>query len=187
MANVDSRGGLVPLDSPFGAVRTTRYTMTASSASNMFVGDAVVLASTGYIVHATLTASNAVLGAVVGIESAADGPIKYFVGGTAGVHYVDVADDPAQRFVCQEDDGGTALTVAAIGAGVNLLETHGGNTTTGRSGQEFDRSDIAQSQGMQLRLLGLVNTPDNAYGDNAKWIAKIDYHQLETTKVATPV
>ena len=79
----------------------------------------------------------------------------------------------------QEDDAGTALTVAAVGANCDVLAT-AGSTTTSQSAHEIDRSTVVTTTA-QLRLLRLVERDDNDYGDSAEWEVLINEHAYKST------
>ena len=52
-----------------------------------------------------------------------------------------------------------------------------GNTTTGFSGVEIDSDSVVDTT-EQLRLLRLVNRVNNEIGEFAKWLVRINEHQL---------
>lgn len=187
MANVDRPRGLTVIGtidgSPVsGAVR--ERPVDASNATAIFPGDAVILEDDGNVAPYTSGGGN-LLGVCVGVvvdraQAKTEHP-GYLPASTAGS--ILVAEGPDLLFEIQEDDGGTALTSAAIGSNADILAT-AGSTTTGRSAHELDRSTITDGSAAtaQLRLIQLVEAEDNAHGDWAKWIVRINEHvHNETT------
>lgn len=176
MANTDNPMGFKPWDNK--PLRVTAYPIEAAYATDLFVGDMVTLSS-GYIIKSTAATANQLLGAVVGFECT-DGGIKeggYYPASSTYSWKALVADDPHQRFVAQCDGGGT-LAVANIGGTLNIKQTHSGNTTTNLSGMEIDSSAVSGAVTDQLRLIGLVDKPGNAWGGNGEYIVEIHNHVL---------
>ena len=176
MANVDNPNGFHPLNGK--PLRVTKYPIEASYGTALYIGDMVVLSS-GYIIKSTAATDNQLLGAVVGFECRDQG-IKeggYYPASSTYDWYALVADDPYQRFVVQDDAGGT-LSEANIGATMNIKQTHSGSTTTNLSGMEIDSSATDGAVTDQVRLIGIVDDPNNAWGDNGDYIVEIHNHQL---------
>jgi hypothetical protein len=194
MANVDRPNGFKPVGTINGSPWTgfiRAYEADASSGS-IFVGDLVIMEDDGFVAPATAGAT-ALLGVCVGalehmpvkvggITSkfmAATSPTgrSHHLTGSAGVVLVTVG--PHVIYEAQEDDGGTALTVAAIGSNADILAT-AGSTTTGLSAMEIDRSTITDgSPGTaQLKIIGLVDRPDNALGDWARWLVTLNENHI---------
>lgn len=188
MANVDRPNGARLIGtisgSPLGGNIRARD-VDASNATAIFVGDFVILEDDGYVAPYTGTGGGNLLGVCVGVKvnrsvAATEHP-GYLPATTAGTIYV--AEGPDYLFEIQEDDAGTALTVAAIGSNADVLAT-AGSTTTGISAHEIDRSTITDGSPAtaQLRLVDLVDREDNAFGDSARWIVRINEHvHRETT------
>lgn len=88
--------------------------------------------------------------------------------------YIAVVDDPDVLFIAQEDDDGTALTAAAVYGYCDVLAT-AGSSTTGRSAMEIDRSGIGDSAAT-LQIMRLYPGENNAIGDYAKWVVRINEH-----------
>ena len=193
MANADRPTGLMPLEylngSPWnGACRM--YCIPNTDDTNAYaIGDPVVLAGgadangVATVTLATAGTASLVLGAIVGFGSS-----KYGGSGMPGDtestvipatkskdYYVLVADDPNIVFEIQEVSGGTALTAAEVGLNANFAAagTNNGYTST----WELDNSGEATGATLQLKLLGLVQRADNAFGEHAKWRVLINHHQ----------
>lgn len=197
MANDDlisARGGLLPIQFPFGNFKKKYYKLTTgAAAANVFIGTPVDLDANGQATYAvaTGTANAIILGSVVGFADTSLASIPsamanlangaYLPGNTDA--YVLVADDPNQEFLLQEDTGGSALTAANVGNNVGWkYRSSSGNTTTGYATAELQRATASTSTGGSLILTGLyrnINSDgtDNAAGNYAKWIVKITQHR----------
>jgi len=90
-------------------------------------------------------------------------------------YYVMVADDPNILFEAQEVGTGTALTAAEVGLNANLLA---GTNNGYQSGWQIDNSGEGTGATLQVRLMGLVRRQQNAFGAYAKWLVKINNHEL---------
>ncbi len=182
MANSSFIKGLFPIKPTGGTVKINYY--KANTQQAIYLHDPVVLESAGLVVVAKCGSANAILGsAEIFLDSNLGGPADvtgkcYLPASTDG--YVGVADDPQQRFLIEEDTGGTALTQSAVGscADFTYIATTG-DTTTGLSTVVLDRSGIDATSG-QFQLLGILYADDNAFGDYCKWIVRINKHQLGT-------
>jgi hypothetical protein len=198
MANVDRPGGLKPVEYLSGAKWTGAghvYCIPSTDASLAYaIGDPVVWAGSSdgrgvpTITLATAGAGSTVLGAIVSI-----GALDY--GSTFGVpqespmvipvvkthnYYVLVADDPDIIFEIQEVSGGTALTATEVGLNADLVS---GTNNGYVSGWEVNNAGEGVGATVQLRLLGLVQRSDNAFGEHAKWRVLINYHSLRAGNV----
>lgn len=184
MANTDAPRGLRPVrhsnGSPYnGAVN--RYYVPSSDGTAIFIGDAVKSAGSadanGVASVAQAAAGDAIRGVVVGVEPVTDESLIYRAASTE--RYLLVADAPDLIFEIQEDSVGGALAVTAIGNNADLVVA-AGSTFTGLSGMELD-SSTATTSTAQLRILGLVQRPDNEVGSNAKLEVMINEHELKST------
>jgi len=196
MANVDRPSGLSPVAYLNGAKYTgggRMYCILDTEDTNVYaVGDPVVLAGdadtngVASVTLATAGGANLVTGAIIGISA-----IKYGGGyfnpsnlDTSVVpatktrnYYLLVADDPNIIFEIQEVSGGTALTSAAVGLNASLVA---GTNNGYMSGWEVDNSTEAATAALQLKLLGLVQRSDNAFGEHAKWLVLLNNHSYRT-------
>jgi hypothetical protein len=93
--------------------------------------------------------------------------------------YALVVDDPNVIFEIQEDSAGGAIAVTAVGNNADVVATVG-DTTTGLSKMSLDSSDVVTTS-QQLRILRLVDRPDNVLGLYAKWLVLINEHIYRTT------
>ena len=180
MANTDNPQGFTPMNA-VGVKPPTKYRIEASYATALYVGDPVDL-SGGYVVKATAGTDNKLLGFISHFECE-DGLKEggYYPASSSKTWYAYVWDDPAIRFIGQDDGDGTAMDLLDIGKTGNLILTHSGNATTNKSGAELDASSFSgtgQAVTDQLRLIDLVDKPGNSAGANAEWVVEIHNHVL---------
>lgn len=176
MANADAARGFWPIRHlTGGTIRLDEYTIASGYASNIFKGDVVKLINDGTIQVAA--AGNRILGVFAGVEyTDANGNVvfsDYWPTGTVATNIkAKVYTDPQIVFGAQAD-GSTVL--ADIGTlGDHVAGT--GSTTTGISGHEFDSTTGTSAAG--FRLLGKVNSPDNAWGTNVNVEVLIYQHEF---------
>lgn len=183
MANSDRVKGFAPvrhISSPWNG-QTNRYYVVAGDATAIFVGDLVKLdgGSDGKGVRSVTqsAAAGASVGVVVGVEPTAgslDTP-QYRAASTA--KYVYVVDDPNALFVVQEDGN---IGTAAVGLNCDVTIA-AGSTITGNSGMELDSSETNTTATLQLKIIEAVQAENNdSTAANAKWIVKINNHQLNS-------
>lgn len=95
-------------------------------------------------------------------------------------YYVLVADDPNIVFEVQEIGTGTTLTATEVGLNANLVA---GTNNGYISGWLLNNVGEATGSTIQVKLLGLSqkmngNGSPNAFGQYAKWLVKINNHEL---------
>jgi len=198
MANDDqirARGGLLPVDYPTGNFRKTYYRLTTSAAAGVYLGQPMAADNGGRVTTLALANSSAVcIGSVVGFADTNLEALPSAMETTqAGAYlpantdaYVAICDDPNQDFMVQEDTGGSALTVADVfGNAAMIYRTSSGDTTTGYSTAELDRSSVGTGTGGFLMLKAVhrqMNSDGtaNAPGNYCKWIVRITNHQFAT-------
>ena len=179
MANLDAPAGARPFRHLSGGmIRASEYKIASGTSSNIFTGDFVKLLATGYIDVAS--AGNRILGVFAGVKyTASDGEVvykKYFPTGTTTLASADVTayvyDDPNITYRIQS--AGSA-DFADIG---NLADhvAGSGSTTTGQSGHEVSGTTGTGTAG--LRILRLIDDPDNSAGTNGELEVVIYEHEL---------
>ena len=179
MANLDAPSGARPFRHLSGGmIRASEYKIASGTSSNIFTGDFVKLLATGYIDVAS--AGNRILGVFAGVKyTASDGEVvykKYFPTGTTTLASADVTayvyDDPSITYRIQS--AGSA-DFADIG---NLADhvAGSGSTTTGQSGHEVSGTTGTGTAG--LRILRLIDDPDNSAGTNGELEVAIYEHEL---------
>lgn len=159
------------------------YTVLASDATALFVGDFVKLTGTLAVneeneYHPVVTqaaAGDAIVGFVGSFAATPDYSNQvHRTASTLRTAYV--VDDPYARFVIQTNGTGAAADV-----GQNADITVGtGSTVTGMSAMEIDQTSLVGTTA-QLRILDIVRRPDNEVGANMDWICMINEHEYKAT------
>lgn len=184
MANTNTPTGLSPVryvsGAPYnGAYRI--YSVAAGYGTAIYVGDPVVDIGTtqlsdihGYTKDVQLAATTDVItGVVIGVVPETRDSLTYRAAST--LRYLMVADDPNLLFEAQEATGGG---VAADDLGLNISFNAGTpSTVTGRSGLTLKTDTEADTNTLALKLVEIVNRPDNAAGDSCKWLVRINRHR----------
>lgn len=187
MANTNRPSGARPVRYIGGAPYNgacTPYSVDASNATAIFVGDFIIREADGNVAPYTGSGGGDLLGVCVAVGAnstlymdPSNLDRRYLPASTAGT--VLVADSPDIVFECQEDPAGTALVAGDAGSNCDVLAT-AGSTVTGQSAHEIDRSTVVATTA-QLRLIRLIDRADNAHGDYAKWEVLINEHVYKAT------
>jgi hypothetical protein len=186
MANPDIVNGLVPVRYLSGAPYNgafNKYSVAAGNGVAIFIGDPVTTVGVGTaqtingevlldVVQAAT--GNVITGVVVGVAPVTNSSLPYRAASTQRVLYV--ADDPNLVFEIQEVSGGTALTANDSGLNADFVVASG-STVTGYSGVELNNATEAVTNTLDLKIIGPVNRPDNAIGENCKWLVRINRHR----------
>jgi len=91
-------------------------------------------------------------------------------------YWVLVVDDPQVLFELQ-DDGLSALTATA--ANKNASFTVANPTAPSQnSATVLNTASVNTTQALNLRIFGLIQKPNNAFGVNANWLVKFNQHEL---------
>lgn len=188
MANTDNPNGFTPVRHlTGGCIRMSEYPIASGeSDASIFTGDLVVLDADGYIAAAAATDTN-IVGVFAGCTyTNTSGEIVYAKHWTSGTTTqgsaaatANVYDDPDVVYAAQHDGTGV---LADNGATFDILAT-AGSTANGRSSMEIDTSTTGT--GGQVRQIGLINRPDNAWGANAEVECLINEHVLRKAAGAT--
>lgn len=194
MANANRPSGLSPVGY-LGAAdwdgRGNVYYVPSTSGNALYLGDPVALAGSadanGIASVDLATAGATMIGAILAIGTSPNGPFIDFNDLTkisapatkTQAYYVQVADDPGTIFEIQEVNSGTALTATEVGLNANFVYVApaGGSRV---SGVVIDNTTEAVTSTLNLKLLGLVRRPDNAFGLAAKWRVLINNHSFRT-------
>ncbi|MEY2759929.1 MAG: hypothetical protein RIR33_3707 [Pseudomonadota bacterium] len=191
MANTNAAFGGRPVASMLGAPyngQANTYTAPASYATDLFIGDPVVVtgarASGHQVVNlATAGATNQITGFIVGFEPT-PGIVSLGYGAASTLRFPIVADSPELLFELQEDAVGGAIAEASIGLNVQLV-SGSGSTATKKSGWMIDSSTVAADATYQLTIRDIVTRVDNeeatAY---AKYLCSINLHTRRLGAVA---
>lgn len=174
MPNVDSANGFWPSRHlQGGVIRANEYEIADAYSSNIFSGDVVKLATTGYIQVASAGDTN-LIGVFQGVQwTASDGELKFARYWPASTSVKTgtkikafVYDDPNIAFAVQTLTG-TAYTKAMEGGNCDIKAEHAGSTSTGQSGMEADIATVVTTTA-NLRIIKLIDRPDNELGAHAK-------------------
>jgi hypothetical protein len=189
MANVDKAFGLRPIGnlSGTGAQKQYGYEIADNQAGAIYQGDLVTVFD-GYIVKFAPASHTAAVGVFNGCNYTDPTTGKptwsnYYPGSvniTSGVIAADVLDDPSQLFLIQADED---IVQADIGKNADITGT-GGSTVNGISSMELDSSTVANTAALNVKIVGLSASPDNAFGTNAVVVVKINEHMYGSAGVA---
>ncbi len=183
MANTDAPNGFVPLRHlTGGVVRPQSYPIANGFSTSLFSGDLVTLLSNGTVGIGTNT-SNA-LGVFYGVQyiDQTTGDVKFskiwnasttVKPNTAATAFV--YDDPNITYKVQ---GSGTFANANVGELCNVLFT-AGESTFGGSQQEANLSSLGTTA-LTLRILRLVDEPNNDVGADAKLEVVINNHLYGT-------
>lgn len=196
MANANTPRGLVPYAYASGAPYNGAfnvYYVPSGNGTALYVGDPVIQITNSADANGVPTAEIAsagggayVTGAFLGIVNNGgqlvvpvlqSSPV-YLPASTAA--YIAVADDPNLLFWIQEDSVGGALAAGAGGRNADLV-SGSGSTVTGFSGWMLDSSTLATTATLQMRVMRALQQPDNAIGNYAKWLCRINLHSVTHT------
>lgn len=183
MANTDAPRGFWPIRHLTGGViRAREYLIASAYAANIFSGDLVKLVAGGGIEVAAAGAR--VVGVFEGVSyTNAAGEVvysRYWPTGTVATNIkAYVFDDPFIVFGVQSAGSTVAADVGNLGDHVAGT----GSTTTGQSAFELNGTTGTAYAG--FRVLGKVDTPDNAWGTNVDLEVQIYEHEYGSSLEAT--
>ena len=169
MSSTSSPFGLRPSFHPSGLDRAVALTdgIASAYASNILKGQPVYLNTSGQIIIATT--SSLLQGAFAGVEwtdtTGRRRVSNYWPANTAYVAGSCVAyyySDPNIVYDIQCDG---SLAQTAIGDQANFSNIAAGSTTTGLSAATISSSLAGAGSAAQLKIIGLYNGVDNAWGD----------------------
>lgn len=164
MANVDSPRGFWPLRHLSGGeIRTTKYILTTGATA--YQGDLLKGVAGGTVEPSAANDGIIVVG--VAAEYVDDSA-------SAGGKTILVYDDPNIVFGVQADSGTTVAATEVFATANHVAGS--GSATTYQSGHELDSSDLGT--GLQLRVIGKIDTPDNAWGEHVNLEVIINEHIL---------
>lgn len=96
-------------------------------------------------------------------------------------YYAWVVDDPNAEFDIQADAAGAANLVAAmVGDNAKFIVTAPTPSTGPISATTLDSSNIADTNTFPLKILGLRQLPNNAFGAYCRVRVKINAHELQS-------
>lgn len=197
MANAIRPTGLSPVKTTLGAqlnFKANTYFIPSSDVIAYQVGDLVKSAAGGdgngipAVQKCTSADTVAARGVIVGVAVVQPfGPTSiqgvtlpletYSVPATkTRGYYVLVDDDPSTVFEIA-DDGVVALTATASNKNANLVVTNP-TAPVQVSASTLNSSTVAVTATFQLKIMGLKPSIDNAFGVNARWLVRINNHEL---------
>ena len=189
MANVDKAFGLRALGnlSATGSQKQFGYQIADNQSGAIFQGDLVTLKD-DYILQFDPSSHSAAVGVFNGVfytDPTTGKPTfsNYYPGSvniTTGTIQADVLDDPNQLFIIQSDED---IEQADFGKNADVV-VGSGSTTTGVSAMELDSSTIATTAALNLKLVGIYDTPGNALGNFCQVVVKINEHLYGSAGVA---
>jgi len=189
MANTSRVQGARPTKYLNGAAwngQANLYFIPSGDATATFVGDFVKMDGTGDPVASggnalgvpsciQAAATNALVGVIVAFlpnQTNLNSP-QYRLASTG--RYCWVVDDPAVIFEIQASNGTPAL--GDVNNNINIAVA-AGSTTTGQSGMTADVGTILTTATLPLRIMGFSQRADNEVAASAKYLVKINNHQL---------
>lgn len=197
MANLNQPKGFTPSrylnGAPYNGAANL-YCIPAADASQFGLGDVVKTAAGGdangipYVQKAAGT--DVVRGVIVGVlpvgyntpslvGTTLDLTLQNIPGTKARDYYVMVADDPNMLFEVQ-DDGAAALTATACNKNAIFVVTNP-TSPAQNSASTLSAASVATTNSLNLKVMGLVQRADNAYGVYAKWLVRFNLHELSST------
>lgn len=189
MANVDKAFGLRALGnlSATGSQKQFGYNIADNQSGAIFQGQLVTLKD-GFILAFDPSSHTAAVGVFNGcdyIDPTTGKPTfsNFYPGSiniTQGEIIAHIIDDPNQLFLIQADED---IEAADIGKNADIV-VGSGSTTTGLSVNELDSSTIATTAALNLKIVGLYDSPNNAFGNFAVVVVKINEHLYGSAGVA---
>lgn len=195
MANANRPSGFSPVRYLNGAAwngQANVYSIAAAYATELAIGDPVISAgsasASGLPTIALAAATGAVRGVIVGLGRTANlmgnwsnlDTTKRPAAAQSTDWFAMVVDDPAVVFEIQEESNGTALAATEVGLNTIPVLAAAGTYLSGWQLRSATGATPATTATLQLRLLGLSQKQDNAFGAYAKWLVKFNVHELGT-------
>ena len=193
MANTNAPFGFRPVSNFSGAPyngATRQYVHASGDSQAIFIGDIVtatgesVLINVGGSVQSFPVAAQAVTtgvqdGVVIGVDLVTrDSPI-YAPASTQVV--ITVAIDPNMLLLCQDISTGTPLSANDIGKNIDFSVGSNGSTVTGLSGMVLNNGTEADTNTLDLKIIGQFQSPGNDLGTAAgtgaasgQWLVKLN-------------
>lgn len=195
MPNANRASGYTPVrylnGSPWNG-QATAYSIAAAYATELAIGDPVISAgsasASGLATVALAAATGAVRGVIVGLGRGPNvianwenlNTTKRPAAAQATDWWAMVVDDPNVIFEIQEESNGTQLAATEVGLNQVPLLAAAGTYLSGWLLRSATGATPNTTATLQLRLLGLSQKSDNAFGAYAKWLVKFNVHELGT-------
>lgn len=209
MTNPNRPSGFVPVQYLNGAPwsgQVRLYSIIAGYGTALYIGDPVISSGTadahGIAGINIGGATGALRGVITGLfdsgkTTATPGgltsggigndDIIYRPANDANVWYATVCDDPMVVFEIQEESDSTQMAATDVGANQISVSGAGNGFVSGWQIAGANTGTPAVTATLQLRLLGLAQRPaaTNTFGEYAKWLVKINTHELQAGSVGT--
>ena len=144
-----------------GEPHRQEYDVDNGTATAIYQGDLVKLETDGKM--AVMAAASDDYGGVVeAVYDTNHKPVSSLAASTAGI--VLVCDDPWAILQAQTEDGGTALTQAAIGDSTDAKWSHAGSGA--RAGVELDETLKGDGNSGQFRIIAKAPIPGNNWSEH---------------------
>jgi hypothetical protein len=200
MANIIGSRGFVPsryLTGNAWSGASNMYYIPSTDSNQYGVGDAVKSAAGGDangIPQITKAAgTDTVRGVIVGVlpanpsaqslvATSLDLTVQNIPASKTKDYYVLVADDGDLLFELQ-DDGAAALTATACNKNASFNVTNP-TAPSQNSASTLSAASVATTQALNLKLIGLVQKPNNSYGVYATWLVRFNQHELNGSNTA---
>lgn len=198
MSNIKAPRGFVPSryrdGSPWNGA-TNMYYIPSTDTNQYNPGDAVLTAAVGADANGipAVTKNTTGTGVIRGIVVAClvanpnttsfqgtnlDLTVQNIPATKTKAYYVLVCDDPGVVYQIQ-DDGITTANLVAASVGLNASFTVTNPTAPQQnSGTVLLSSSFATTAGLTIKLLGLTQIPNNAFGAFATWDVMINQHEF---------
>jgi hypothetical protein len=167
MANRDNPHGFAPLMRTLGGgcPSVSQYKKDADGATAIFINDMVVRDDDSFINPGGTPGSITIQGV----------SLNYGAGSAITQHLV--VDDPSALFEAQDDGDTDGFAQADMGLNCNAV-FGAGSTISQISGHELDEGTVQTTNTLDVKLLRLLDTPDNVAGSHVRVEVMINKHRL---------
>lgn len=209
MANPNRPSGFTPVQYLNGAPwngQSRIYSIIAGYGTDLYIGDPVISSGTaddfGVPGINRGAATGALRGVITGLFDSGkttsfpsaptsggigDDSLIYRPASHINVWYATVVDDPMVLFEIQEEKVATQMTKVDVGANQISVSGSGNGFISGWQVAGSTTGAAAVTATLQLRLMGLAQPPagTNNFGAYAKWLVKINTHELQAGSIGT--
>lgn len=174
MANVDNPHGFGPLNrsivgGPGAAIMQCHKLVGYGTA--LFIGDGVTRVASG------TKATPAISAAVTPGTTPTFGVNRTYGAASTATDHLVIPALGGQMFEIQDNNDTDGVAAADLNKNANY-ELNAGSATTQISGHELDESTINTTNTLDLHILGLLQSPDNAFGSFARVLVTFNRNQL---------
>lgn len=171
MSNVNNPHGFRPLGFCYGGGPPFMETLSKAVglATAIYPWDLVVRLADGSISSATadITPGTTLISGVA---------LDYGALSLATDHLV--VTDPLAMFEAQDNAGGAGILAVDLGLNANCIVSVAGTLASKKSGHQIADSTKQTTSTLDLKLLRILNVPDNAFGPNARIEVLINKHRM---------